>query len=62
MNLQDVQKALKTIEDQTAVIKLAYKDKPLTRQQKLTDIAEVRDILLVVEKKVQERTKNIPLL
>lgn len=61
MNLQDVQKALKTIEDQAAIINTAYKDKPLTKQQKLTDIQDVRDILLVVEQKIKERTKNIPL-
>ena len=62
MNLQDVQKAIRTIEDQGEITKRAYKDKPLTKQQKLTDLAEVRDILQVVEKKIQERTKNIPLL
>jgi len=62
MNLQDVQKALKTIENQAAITNTAYKDKPLTKQQKLADLYDVRDILKVVEKKIQERTKNIPLL
>jgi hypothetical protein len=58
MNLKTIQKALQTLDEQVEITKRAYKDKPLTKQQKLTDLAEVRDILQVVEKKIQERTKN----
>lgn len=60
MNLKDIQKALATLEEQKKLIHAAYKDKQLTRHQKLNDIIEVQDILLIIEQKIQERTKKQP--
>ena len=53
MKLSDVNRAITTVDNEIAMRVKVFRDKPQTRQMNIEEMQNVKDILLIVQKKMQ---------
>ncbi len=59
MILQDVIRAIKTVDEEILDRGKRYKDKQMTRSLKIDEMQNVREILVIVQKKMEPKDQDV---